>query len=73
MIKSAVMVKGALNFFKEVDSSEKEPETDKSGGDQKQSHSHGCHFYASDHLTRDNTRHAKRDASFWKNQIQIFM
>jgi hypothetical protein len=44
MMKSAVMEKVALNFFKEIGGSEKEPETNKSGGEQKQGHGHDFYF-----------------------------
>ena len=51
MIKRAVMEKVRLDFFKEVCGSEKEPETEESGGEQKKSHDHGCQFYLSDHIS----------------------
>jgi len=49
MMKRAVMEKVRLNFLKEVGGSEKEPETEESGGEQKQSHGHSCQFYLPDH------------------------
>lgn len=43
MMKRAIMENVSLNFLKEVCGSEKQPETEESGGEQKQSH--GCCFY----------------------------